>query len=317
MRTELVGHYLLFLLMISLTGCWVQPPEGRFTVRVTDTDGSPISGAQIMATDLHDTVRGTTDKDGNCLIRVLTPKGGVDLSVDHNGYYPIYRLIYEFKSHQNGRYLPWDNTVELRLHKIGRSVPMFVRKIHLAIPELDRAIGFDLLVSDWVRPYGHGTNSDFSFLAERWMREDNRIAGRLKISFPNSGDGLFRVRVPYRNSYGLKLPALAPIGGYQGPWELRLRSEMDSDPSRVTADLNFDQDVNYFFRVRSRRQSEGGPEEGVYGKIYDGISFRVWEARTNVVIQFLYYLNPDGTRNTEWDTRSNLCSNPGDISLRP
>jgi hypothetical protein len=27
--------------------------------------------------------------------------------------------------------------------------------------------------------------------------------------------------------------------------------------------------------------------------------------------QLMQYLNPDGTRNTEFDTRSNLCPNPG------
>jgi hypothetical protein len=64
----------------------------------------------------------------------------------------------------------------------------------------------------------------------------------------------------------------------------------------------------------------------MYGKIYWGIRYAVGDTNINIGagktnpmpwLHFLYYLNPDGTRNTEWDVRSNLCANPGDVGGRP
>jgi hypothetical protein len=55
----------------------------------------------------------------------------------------------------------------------------------------------------------------------------------------------------------------------------------------------------------------------MYGKIYYGVQFGVWENRPDFSLKLLYYLNPDGTRNTEFDMRSNLCPNPGDAGGKP
>jgi len=113
------------------------------------------------------------------------------------------------------------------------------------------------------------------------------------------------------------LAAMAPEVGYAGTWEWRLRPEMDQDPTNVQADLNYDQDANYYFRVRSERGEDGKLANAMYGKIYYGVQFGVWEDQTNFNLKLLYYLNPDGTRNTEFDARSNLCAKPGDYGGQP
>ena len=47
----------------------------------------------------------------------------------------------------------------------------------------------------------------------------------------------------------------------------------------------------------------------MYGKIYRGVSFGLWTYRTNVTVSFHYYLNPDGTRNTESEAERQRAGN--------
>jgi hypothetical protein len=64
--------------------------------------------------------------------------------------------------------------------------------------------------------------------------------------------------------------------------------------------------VNYYFRIRTKTGADGQIVGGLYGKIYDGIMFDTsLDTRGHMSctpgIRFTYYLNPDGTRNTEYN----------------
>jgi hypothetical protein len=194
---------------------------------------------------------------------------------------------------------------------------MVVKCVDAEVPEIARPLGYDLVLSDWVHPYGRGEISDFVFEAERWSISPNAVNGCLRLGFSNPGDGLFPVSLHWRNSYGLKLAALAPNEGYKQNWIWAVGEGCTNVTQTWTAAKNCDEDANYYLRVRTKVDTKGNVTGGLYGKIYGGIGLAVWDYRTNTKVSFSYYLNPDGTRNTEWDTRSNLCSNPGDISGRP
>jgi hypothetical protein len=309
-------EYVLLVTFCSwlLAGCGSRV---QVTVKVVDDDNLAVPDAKVVVMGYNTQAEGKTDKAGFFPARLRNVTGQLDFVVRKEGFYTIGWVSYYFTGQTNGRWRPWNPTVELQLRRHGKPVPMVVKQIEGKMPVFGQSIGFDLVVGDWVRPYGNGRISDFLLLAERWMRESNRVAGRLKLSFSNPDDGLCRVRLPSRNDYGMRLPGIAPGSGYMNEWEWRLRPEMDQDPLNPYADLNFDQDSNYYFRVRSQRSNNGDLRSAMYGKIYYGVQFGVWENRPDFSLKLLYYLNPDGTRNTEFDMRSNLCPNPGDAGGKP
>jgi len=104
---------------------------------------------------------------------------------------------------------------------------------------------------------------------------------------------------------------LAPEGGYSNQWEWQA---CDGEPSEVdgwNVLKNGDEDASFYFRIRSKTNQQGQVVSALYGKVYGGVRFGSATYSDKMPLHFLYYLNPDGTRNTEFDTRSNLCANPG------
>ena len=120
-----------------------------------------------------------------------------------------------------GRWQPWNPTVEVVLQKIGIQVPMYVRHMRdIKVPAEAKPCGFDLIVGDWVAPYGKGVTADFVFQFDRAPERTitNRYGpsklfdNKLTISFSNDGDGI-QTAVAIPNS-GLHLPRQAPLVGY-------------------------------------------------------------------------------------------------------
>ena len=95
-------------------------------------------------------------------------------------------------------------------------------------------------------------------------------------------------------STGIRSPYEAPEEGYVAEWNLQ-RSRRTAENREVT---NFQERGAYFIRVRTVLDPQGKVVKAWYGKIY-GDFFDMW-----------HYLNPDGTRNMEYDTKRNLLKPP-------
>ena len=313
-----IGFSLVMFLVLGLgSGCMPKGPKGRLTVHITNDDGQPVSEATVAFVGGGTREEGKTDRNGIYAAVFHNVAGEVDIVVEKERFYSINRRTYIFTGQTNDLFLPLNPMVELQLHKIGKPVPMVVKRVDEEMPVLGQPVGYDLLKSDWVKPYGRGETSDFIFEAKRWSHGTNDVNGWLRLTFPNSKDGLVPVRFFWRDDYELRLPATAPEVGYHSKvwWAV---GEGEQPPGEGwLSETNMDQDANYYFRVRSHFGTIGEPIEAHYGKIYKGISLGLWNYRTNVTVNFVYYLNPDGTRNTEFDTRSNLCPNPGDAGGKP
>jgi hypothetical protein len=309
--------YVLLVTFCSwlLAGCGSRV---HVTVKVVDDDNRPVPDAKVVVMGYNTQAEGKTDKDGFFPARLRNITGQLDFVVRKEGFYTIGWHSYYFTVQTNGQWQPWNATVNLQLRKRGKPVPMVVKQVHEQIPALETPVGYDLLNADWVKPYGRGETSDFVLEAKRRSDGSGNVNGWLQLRFSNPEDGLIPVRLPWRSDYGLQLPAIAPQSGYDGKW-LWVVGNDERLPNVVgfIPETNMDQDANYYFRVRTHRAGNGGIVGGMYGKIYRGISLGLWNYRTNVTVNFLYYLNPDGTRNTEFDMRSNLCPNPGDAGGKP
>jgi len=261
-------------------------------------------------------------------ITVLTDVRGEAVITTPNALSPFQYMVMNFPGYYAGtgeynfkeasiigRWQPWNPTVELVLKAVGVQVSMYAREVmDQKIPVQGKPIGFDLMVGDWVQPYGMGTTPDFIFQLDSTITKTitNRALAfnggtriwtnalhdnRLTIRFSNEGDGIQFVA---SMAGGLRLPRLAPTEGYQAILNEREWLEHTTNQwhqSFIQTHTDFNKDVNYFFRVRTKKDSTGKIISALYGKIYGDFSNNIGHEKIN----FTYYLNPEpNSRNMEF-----------------
>jgi hypothetical protein len=293
--------FLAGLLVFWGTGCFPGEHKAQLTVRVTDDEGKPVADAMVAVLGFNRERKGRTDRDGRFTATLRNGMSGVDIVVDKQSYYSIGRHIYDFPGgYVDDRWQPWNPTIELQLRKKGKPVAMFEKEIQgLQVPLLDQPVGFDLEHGDWISPYGQGRISDFIFLAHSAMTNEQEYASKLLLTFSNPQDGLIIKRIHWRNDYGLVLPGIAPEVGYSNRWEFVLNVHYDQASKTRQTVSNTSEDDNYYIRVRTRTAPDGRIQSAMYGKIHRGILHRPEYPSGKVSVGFYYYLNTNGTRNTE------------------
>lgn len=278
-----------------------------------------MEGAEVTVVGSTKLKTGHTDRQGRITATIRNAMSSVDLAVHKKDYYSINRHIYEFSGGvTNGRWESWNPDVKLHFYRKGRAFPMIQQKVEAFLPVTNRSVGYDLGVGDWVQPHGKGKTNDFIFNASRDLAgsEDN---GTLELRFDSPADGLLREAIHWRNDYALRLAPQAPLSGYSNRWLFSYRSKVNPSGGLRDVEASFSEDDNYYFRVRSQTDSGGGIKSALYGKIYWGIHYALGDTNLNPVaghtnpmpwVRFLYYLNPDGTRNTESEAERR---NAGDV----
>lgn len=288
-------------------------PEARVTLRVVDENGAPIQGAEAGISVMVGTSRthfatqiessnATTDVNGEAELSISAP-ANLAYGAKKEGYYQTLGLEFRFDEVKMGRWQPWNPKLEVKLKKVKNPVAMYVRTVDLVLPKLDENIGFDLIKNDWVKPYGKGEVADFVFFVTKRVVNFSDFDATLRITFSNQGDGIQTFKVKLHRGSILLSDHAAPDGGYLGTLELRRAQTSAGRDNSGDMDL----ERNYYFRVRTRM--EDGKAFSIYGKIYRDIEFAPINSPT-AKIRFRYYLNPDGTRNVEFDPAKNLF---GDI----
>jgi hypothetical protein len=293
-------------LILSCAGC---QPKARITVRVVDDDGKSVEGAEVTVLGLSKEETGETDRQGSFTATVRNGKSSVDLVADKKGFYSIHRHIYEFAGGlTNGRWIPWNPEVELQSRRKGKPARMIEKKVEEYLPVLNASVGYDLVIGDWVQPHGLGRTNDFVFSATRNLANRSEPSGALELRFTCHGDGLIQRKIHLRNDYGLRLPSLAPISGYSNRWLFSYSSKLNSGNRQADVQSSSSEDDNYYVRIRSQVNERGEIVTALYGKIHWGIHYALGDTNLNPMaghtnsmpwVRFLYYLNPDGTRNTE------------------
>lgn len=294
--------------ILSVFACSVLPwhlslaqlPEAEVTAHVSDSDTSvPIEGVDVGITftigNGHGGTtslprRGLTGATGS-FTAVERTLPDIAVSARKDNYY-VSAVHYNLRLTMGQLYEPRNVTIPIILKRIGHPVAMYARKrIQLELPVLDKPVGYDLIAADWVTPYGKGSFGDFIFTGSRG--EDVESANVI-ITFSDPQDGIRSIEAePYEGS-ALKLPRAAPDDGYQA----RLRLDMSTDSTGSAKRRN------YFYRVRSVTEN-GRLVKAMYGKVHGEIEIDTINSKTALVF-LTYYLNPDGTRNVEFDPNKNL-----------
>jgi hypothetical protein len=170
------------------------------------------------------------------------------------------------------------------------------------LPAKEKKIGFDLSKNDFFPPFGSGVKADIFFQLEEKIPYESAFKPydyRMKISFPNKGDGIqtWKTTDSYKGAF--IMPRYAPTEGYKDDLELKYgRDEKDY--------FSLYRNENYFIRVRTTLDKDGKVTSALYGKIDRAIRCGVVNSNTGILF-FDYYLNPTPLDvNMEHDPKKNL-----------
>lgn len=319
MSKQLISATMVVLYLLVFSTCsYALFASGKITIKVVGEDAVPIDGARVgigfddnRSSSKENSVIGLTNKEGFFTGSATTTSGYLAFNVTKNGYYKT-TGDYQYKEKKAFGWKPWNPELKIVLRKIEDPVPMYVRDTRntlIEIPVIGKDVGFDLIEFDWVTPFGIGKQPDLIFHLERLpVVSRKNYEATLTISFANKNDGI----QPYNENlqYGsqFKLPRYAPETGYQQKLVL-YESFGANRPTKYN--FNFrENDLNYIFRVRSQ-EKDGKIEQAMYGKILKYVSFSAIRSKT-AEIYLMYYLNPDGTLNLEFDPKRNLFDNLSD-----
>jgi hypothetical protein len=293
----------------------LQPLPASITIHVVDEEGLPIEDASAGATftgfdpafarvvyifqHLPTTKQGVVTATGDSLT------GWVFYGAEKEGYYKTTGLEYEFSQKKDGRWQPWNPTVEVVLKRIVNPIPMFAKRVETKIPEDAMAVGFDLEASDWVAPYGKGSADDLLFTVKRTIKSDRDYKATLELGFSNKGDGLLPLRGVKGLGSELLLPRTAPETGYEsGRTWISERAPNASGPDTFSKPSDVEA---YFFRVRTVLDEKGKVITALYGKIDGDFGLYMGTKEPRAGLGFTYYLNPTpNDRNVEFNPKRNL-----------
>jgi hypothetical protein len=343
------------LLTVVLTVGIVTADTARFSVLVLDEkEVFPIPNVTVRANFSEDigwrawtespkpyVVIEKTDKTGYCCIKGKTNCGRVACWIPQppEGYYSGGGWGYRFKKKNLfGVWQPDNLVVTLRLDRVEKPIPLFVKRVELTnsrkgiggFDGTNSVVRFDLMKGDWLAPYGKGETADLEFKStlvikdKTWFMMEPRkydwvyfynLGTTAKCL--NSDDG-FAIVKP--NLYaGIKIRCadmpfktreLSLINIGRNKKYHRNGEDWDCENYKETYS-----DRSISFRVRSRYDEKGNLKEAYYGKIYGDFEIQGDEKRGVISISFLYYLNPTSLdRNLEWDMKNNLCPEPGAIN---
>jgi len=278
---RLVRIFLIVLCVIINTAC----AGDLWAVKVTVVDevGQPIEDADVLLTFLlsegANQYAGVTTEKG---VVTAMRRGALQLIVEatKEGYYDTF---------SKGTHGSQEVTVVLRVKK--NPIPMYAKKTDLYVGEIvyGKWISYDLVMGDFLPPYGLGETVDFEFKSNYKKIDFWNDSYDLEVRFPNPNDGLvpFYVEHFYSN---FKSNYFAPKLGYLSDWIFyRYRSKDKID------DTNMDRNRRYYFRVRTVLDGDESVLSSYYGKIYS----EFWDLH--------YYLNPnENDRNVEFNPKQNL-----------
>lgn len=287
--------------------------QGQVTFRVVDSKGSVVEGAKISGaffpSDSYADAKvfeGHTDTNGLFAAKGTTVED-INYAVTKEGFYKTTGKYWFYRRGENcvrdGRWQPWNPIHTVVLREKRNPVPMYVKRISMPMPVRELSVGFNLEKGDWIAPYGKGISADLTFIYDDDIKDFWTGTYKLKMECPGIGNGLYKKSKETGSLFASDYEA-ADNG---------LRSVCDFVFSRTKDKILKDErvgDTEYLvFRVKTEIDEKGNVVRAKYGKIYGPVEFGITKER---LIQFIYYFNPDGTRNLEFDPNRNLFGNGSD-----
>jgi hypothetical protein len=304
----IVAVVLLSCFSVRGMGRWPDSHSGGkalITLRVVDETGEPVPSAMAhgyfwdpRAKDYAGSMfHASTDRQG-----LTTVKGRaftfLEVAVRCERHYTTdFRVDYPGspKGEFPQSWRDWVATNTVVLKRVRNPVPMYVRHIREIEPTDGECWGYDMLVGDWTSPLGEGETRDIEIRYDLEVLTTNRLGAArefdatISFSFPGSGNGIQQVLQDTTSGSSYRMLYEAPLDGYVSQVAFRRTIQK----GRLQTNANRDQ--CHYFRVRTKKDTDGNILHALYGKMPGDLT-EAW----------LYYLNPDGTRNVEFDPDRNL-----------
>lgn len=277
----------------------------QITFHVVEPDGTPINGAEIWVSfddpwsspDGYHRRKGKTNKHGLLTLSENT-SGAFRYSVQKVGYYSFGKSpvpTYAFHFIENNRWIPWNPTNTIVLKPVRNPISMYVSRQNIRLPSFDKEYWFDFEYGDLVHPYGSGKSCDLLLAYQMMTNSSSQVVGaRVELSTTNEFSGL---QLFDRDNASLfSDPYEAPFDGYTNKlvfcrvWGIPGKNGTSWDPNSK----------GIFFRTRTVVSETEELISAQYGKLFSPFNMSFSAERRNVF--FLYYFNPDGTRNMEHNT---------------
>lgn len=173
----------------------------RICFTIVDDVGSPVPDARVnVFFDMMDRsqgrrVIGTTDTNGICVAEAKTG-GTLEIEVSRKGYYDTRTelcFIVMGQEHEvrDGKWQPWNMVKKLRLLPIRNPVAKVTSSpVWKTTTEYNKWVGFDLVMYDFVEPYGKGRIADMDVMFEWDGRLGKKYNGMaLKVRFNGEYSG--------------------------------------------------------------------------------------------------------------------------------
>ena len=290
-----------------------------FIVRAIDEDQQPVTNA-IVSVDFYqgygagmmrnfEKKEDRTDTNGLCRFKGKCD-GDIGWNIGKKGYYTTIGPRLDATNATFTQWLPADKEYEIILRPILNPIPMNAKKTNIQISVFDEPLGYDLEKGNWISPHGNGLTADFIFQVRCvWSGDESPYGEKyydasVELTFSNEDDGIIEFadsQLPLEGSI-FRLPRHAPDIGYTNKWSLR--QLMNSEGSHYDS-ASQREGLNYFFRVRTKKDEAGNIIAANYGKIRKPLQLIVTPG--NTWIGMIYYFNPTpNDRNMEFDPSRNL-----------
>jgi hypothetical protein len=319
---------LLSLNICLLASCDAQvlkTPKAQVLVEIAEEDGTPVSAAKVALVASLSTVGGDrrkdgfTGTDGRISLAVGSVDGQVKGAASKRGYYTTdtawislqsggtdqFKPLKEGKWGENGRLL------KIPLRPIKNPVPMYVKDVMIAMKADRENYAYDLEVGDLVAPDGAGRHADLIFSKNISWESYKNYTGTVYLSVLDVGAGIQHHDIDSGLQYcQFKSPYEAPLDGYVNNWRWQVSRKTEEGQTSVIAN---DDNLNrmFIFRIRPEIDEYGRVIKALHGKIYGPFTV-IAKPNGAALLKFAYYLNPDYTRNLEFDPKKNLFPrNPG------
>ena len=164
---KLVTKFVIVVFSILSVQCNGQSEtkKVRFEIIVNDQDVKPLEDVNVellyghFEDDKSKSYKGLTNQLGK-----FTAEDEIIFStvlwLDKKKYYSIRKdSLLSMVPEKNRQNVSHEITFTMR--QIKTPIALYGKVVNRAIPEQNKPIGYDLLIGDWVKPYGKGDNGDF------------------------------------------------------------------------------------------------------------------------------------------------------------
>ena len=316
----------MFLILHINTAYGSVVAKVNLVLKVVDDEGKPVSdvnidgGGWIPGRYRAAHVDGITDENGEFKTRFRTAVE-FGFSFKKEGYYESRMLRYVSTVPEprivKGYWQPNPIKETVVLKRIKNPVPMYVKGVDEKVPVMGKPVGYDLMAGDWVAPYGKGTVADFIINVIGEYKSFYEREMKMTVTFFNEKDGIqsfkslpFYTGAPLGSEFWSSYEA--PLDGYEPVYEYESITTLEAEGRKNPGQRK---NMNFYFRVRTQLDEDGNIKKAMYGKIYKDLYCHFWGKELRVA--FVYYLNPDGTRNMEADTRKNLFGENVNVGIVP